>query len=101
MFEELKEMICEYVDVEPGEIREDSRFVEDLGFNSYDFMSMVEYRVERRCERRSGRAGSGQCKDSKGRHGVYPVPAVGCLRRERGRRRNGSKYITGDHKPGG
>lgn len=41
MFEELKEMICEYVDVEPGEIREDSRFVEDLGFNSYDFMSMV------------------------------------------------------------
>ena len=41
MFEELKEMICEYVDVEPVEIREDSRFVEDLGFNSYDFMSMV------------------------------------------------------------
>lgn len=41
MFEELKEMICEYVDVEPGEIREDSRFVEDWGFNSYDFMSMV------------------------------------------------------------
>ena len=41
MFEELKEMICEYVEVEPGEIREDSRFVEDLGFNSYDFMSMV------------------------------------------------------------
>ena len=41
MFEELKEMICEYVDVEPGEIREDSRFVEDFGFNSYDFMSMV------------------------------------------------------------
>lgn len=41
MFEELKEMICEYVDVEPGEICEDSRFVEDLGFNSYDFMSMV------------------------------------------------------------
>ena len=28
MFEELKEMICEYVDIEPGEIREDSRFVE-------------------------------------------------------------------------
>lgn len=41
MFEELKEMICEYVDVEPREIRENSRFVEDLGFNSYDFMSMV------------------------------------------------------------
>ena len=41
MFEELKEMICEYVDVEPGEIREDSRFVEDLGFNSYEFMCLV------------------------------------------------------------
>ena len=41
MFEELKEMICEYVDEEPGEIRHDSRFVEDLGFNSNDFMSMV------------------------------------------------------------
>ena len=45
MFEELKEMICEYVDVEPGEIREDSRFVEDLGFNSYDFMSMVDVKT--------------------------------------------------------
>ena len=41
MFEELKEMICEYVEAEPEEIREDSRFVEDLGFNSYDFMSMI------------------------------------------------------------
>ncbi len=41
MFEELKEIICEYVEAEPEEIREDSRFVEDLGFNSYDFMSMV------------------------------------------------------------
>ena len=41
MFEELKEIICEYVGAEPEEIREDSRFVEDLGFNSYDFMSMI------------------------------------------------------------
>lgn len=41
MFEEMKEIICEYVEAEPEEIREDSRFVEDLGFNSYDFMSMV------------------------------------------------------------
>ncbi len=41
MFEELKEIICEYVEAEPEEIREDSRFVEDLGFNSYDFMSMI------------------------------------------------------------
>lgn len=41
MLEELKNVICEYVDVNPDEIYEDSRFVEDLGFNSYDFMSMV------------------------------------------------------------
>lgn len=25
----------------PGEITENSRFIEDLGFTSYDFMSMV------------------------------------------------------------
>lgn len=41
MFEELKEIICQYVDVQPEKISEDSRFIEDLGFNSYDFMSMV------------------------------------------------------------
>lgn len=41
MLEQLKEMICEYVEVEPSEIKEESRFIEDLGFNSYDFMSMI------------------------------------------------------------
>ena len=41
MFEELKELRCEYVDVNPSDIKEESRFIEDLGFNSYDFMSMV------------------------------------------------------------
>lgn len=41
MFEELKKVICEYVDVNPEEIREYSRFIEDLGFTSYDFMSLV------------------------------------------------------------
>ncbi|MCC8025849.1 MAG: acyl carrier protein [Clostridium sp.] len=41
MFEELKELICEYVDVDAASITENSRFIEDLGFNSYDFMSMV------------------------------------------------------------
>ena len=41
MFEELKELICEYVDVNPSDIKEESRFIVDLGFNSYDFMSMV------------------------------------------------------------
>lgn len=41
MLEELKEIICEYVEADPNAITEESRFVEDLGFNSYDFMSMV------------------------------------------------------------
>lgn len=41
MFEELKEMICQYVDVDFDSITEDDRFMEDLGFNSYDFMSLV------------------------------------------------------------
>lgn len=41
MFEELKELICQYVDVDKSAITEESRFIEDLGFNSYDFMSMV------------------------------------------------------------
>ena len=41
MFNELKEIICEYFEINPGEITENSRFIEDLGFTSYDFMSMV------------------------------------------------------------
>ncbi|MBR3606936.1 MAG: acyl carrier protein [Lachnospiraceae bacterium] len=41
MFEELKEIICQYVEVPEDKITEDSRFMEDLGFNSYDFMSLV------------------------------------------------------------
>lgn len=41
MFEELKELICQYVDVDKSAVTEESRFIEDLGFNSYDFMSMV------------------------------------------------------------
>ena len=41
MFEKLKELICSYVEVSPDEITESSRFSEDLGFNSYDFVSML------------------------------------------------------------
>ena len=41
MFEQLKEIICNYVEADPDNITEDSRFIEDLGFNSYDFMSLV------------------------------------------------------------
>ena len=41
MFEQLRDMICEYVEVDKNTITEKSRFVEHLGFTSYDFMSMV------------------------------------------------------------
>ena len=41
MFEQLKEFIINYVDVEPEDIKPESRFIDDLGFNSYDFMSLL------------------------------------------------------------
>ena len=41
MLAEFKEIICQYVDVDPDKITENARFMEDLGFNSYDFMSLV------------------------------------------------------------
>ena len=34
MFEKL-------VEVEPADVKEESRFMEDLGFTSFDFMSML------------------------------------------------------------
>lgn len=41
MFEKLVEIICNYVEVEPENVTPDSRFMEDLGFTSFDFMSML------------------------------------------------------------
>jgi len=41
MFENLKNFICNYIEITPEEITETSRFSEDLGFNSYDFVSML------------------------------------------------------------
>ena len=41
MFEQIKELILNYVDVDPETVTLDSRFIEDLGFTSYDFMSML------------------------------------------------------------
>lgn len=41
MFEELKELICNYVEVAPESITEESKFADDLGFNSFDFMSFL------------------------------------------------------------
>lgn len=41
MFEQLKELICNYVETDPESITMESRFIEDLSFNSYDFMSLL------------------------------------------------------------
>lgn len=41
MFEKLVEIICNYVEVEPETVTPESRFMEDLGFTSFDFMSML------------------------------------------------------------
>ena len=51
MFEKLVEIICNYVEVEPENIKPESRFMEDLGFTSFDFMGMLgeledEFEVE-------------------------------------------------------
>lgn len=41
MLEQIKELITNYVEVSPEEITNDSKFIDDLGFNSYDFMSFL------------------------------------------------------------
>ena len=49
MFEILKEIICEYVEVDPDDIKEDSSLRYDLGATSFDLMNIagaVEERFE-------------------------------------------------------
>lgn len=41
MLEKLKTIITNYVSVNPDDITESSEFINDLGFNSYDFMSFL------------------------------------------------------------
>ena len=41
MFEKLVRIICNYVEVNAEDVRPESRFMEDLGFTSFDFMSML------------------------------------------------------------
>ena len=41
MLEQLKDIIVNYVEVKKEDIRPESRFIEDLGFSSFDFMSML------------------------------------------------------------
>ena len=41
MLEQLKDIIVNYVEVKKEDIKPESRFIEDLGFTSFDFMSML------------------------------------------------------------
>lgn len=43
MFDDLKDKLSEYVDTPIDEITENSRFIEDLGLNSFEFMSLLGY----------------------------------------------------------
>ena len=47
MFEQIKELILQYVEVNPEDITPEARFIEDLHFNSYDFMSLLGELEER------------------------------------------------------
>lgn len=41
MYKQLKEIVIQYVDINSESITKDSRFIEDLGFGSYDFLAMA------------------------------------------------------------
>ena len=41
MFNKLADIIVNYVEVKREDIKPESRFMEDLGFTSFDFMSML------------------------------------------------------------
>ena len=41
MLEKLVDIIVNYVEVNKEDIKPESRFMEDLGFTSFDFMSML------------------------------------------------------------
>ena len=47
MYKQLKELVTQYVDVSPESITRDSRFVEDLGFDSLDFIAIADMRKKR------------------------------------------------------
>ena len=46
MFEDLKEKLVEYVGTPIEDITEETRFIEDLGMNSFQFMSLLGYLEE-------------------------------------------------------
>ena len=41
LFDDVKEVVVEQLNVSPGEVKEDSKFVEDLGADSLDVVELV------------------------------------------------------------
>ena len=41
LFDDVKEVVVEQLDCNPAEVKEDSRFVEDLGADSLDVVELV------------------------------------------------------------
>lgn len=41
MLDKMREIICNYVDVAPGDITEGSSLTDDLGLSSYDIMCVL------------------------------------------------------------
>jgi acyl carrier protein len=41
LFDDVKEVVIEQLDCDPAEVKEDSRFVEDLGADSLDVVELV------------------------------------------------------------
>ena len=41
MFDQLTDIIVNYVEVKKEDIKPETRFMEDLGFTSFDFMTML------------------------------------------------------------
>lgn len=41
MLDKLIDLMVQYVEVDAEQITPDARIIEDLGFNSYDFMSLL------------------------------------------------------------
>lgn len=46
MLDQIREIICDNVDIEPDEITEDSKFITDLGMSSLDLV-MIAVEIEK------------------------------------------------------
>lgn len=41
MLDQIRNIISQYVEIDPSEITEETNLIEDLGINSYDLVSMI------------------------------------------------------------